>query len=130
MKRINYSDSEARRAISTDIDHNLFVEASAGSGKTTSLVNRMVALIEHGVPIEQICTITFTIAAADEFFSRFQELLSRRMIDNPNDESIRDLGVTTPESRKRCEEALKNIDLCFTGTMALLVFYILVFQRI
>ena len=117
MKRIDFSDSEARQAIATDIEHNLFVEASAGSGKTTSLVNRMVALVEHGVPIDKICTITFTIAAADEFFSRFQELLSRRMIDNPLDESVRDLGKTTPESRKRCEEALKNIDLCFTGTM-------------
>ena len=117
MKRIDYSDAEARIAIATEINTNLFVEASAGSGKTTSLVNRMVALIEKGVPIDKICTITFTIAAADEFFSRFQELLSRRMIDNPNDESIRDLGPTTEESRKRCEEALKNIDLCFTGTM-------------
>ena len=117
MKRINYSDTEAREAIVKDLDSNLFVEASAGSGKTTSLVNRMVALIEKGTPIDKICTITFTIAAADEFFARFQELLSRRMIDNPNDESINDLGPTTPESRKRCEEALQNIDLCFMGTM-------------
>ena len=80
MKRINFSDPEARREIlsKSGLETNLFVEASAGSGKTTSLVNRMVALVENGVAVDKICTITFTVAAADEFFSRFQELLSRR----------------------------------------------------
>ena len=119
MKRINFSDPEARREILSKegLKSNLFVEASAGSGKTTSLVNRMVALVENGVAVDKICTITFTVAAADEFFSRFQELLSRRTIDNPNDPSVKDLGPTTEESRKKCLEALNNIDLCFNGTM-------------
>ena len=119
MKRINFSDPEARREIlsKAGLEANLFVEASAGSGKTTSLVNRMVALVENGVPVDKICTITFTVAAADEFFSRFQELLSRRTVDNPNDSSIKDLGPTSEESRQRCLQALNNIDLCFNGTM-------------
>ena len=117
MKRINFTDPQAREAIFKELETNLFVEASAGSGKTTSLVNRMVALVEHDVPVDKICTITFTIAAADEFFSRFQELLSRRSIDNPNDESIKDLGPITEDSRKKCLNALNNIDQCFNGTM-------------
>ena len=73
-------DSLAREQISKVLDKNLFVEASAGSGKTTSLVNRMVALVESGEPVESICTITFTKAAADEFFVRFQEMLSNRSV--------------------------------------------------
>ena len=117
MKRIDFSDLQARDAIVKELNTNLFVEASAGSGKTTSLVYRMVALIESGVPVDQICTITFTIAAADEFFARFQDLLSRRTIDNPLDKSIDILGPTSEESRARCLEALNNIDLCFNGTM-------------
>ena len=117
MKTIDISDSKAREMISKDINTNLFVEASAGSGKTTSLVNRMVALVEAGVPVNQICTITFTVAAADEFFERFQRLLSRRTVDDPNDDSIKDLGPTTEISRQRCLEALNNIDSCFNGTM-------------
>ena len=111
MKRIDFSDLQAREAIVKELNTNLFVEASAGSGKTTSLVYRMVALIESGVPVDQICTITFTIAAADEFFARFQDLLSRRTIDNPLDKSIDILGPTNEESRRRCLEALNNIDL-------------------
>ena len=117
MKRIDFSDLQAREAIVKELNTNLFVEASAGSGKTTSLVYRMVALIESGVPVDQICTITFTIAAADEFFARFQALLSQRTIDNPLDKSIEMLGPTTELTRARCLEALNNIDLCFNGTM-------------
>ena len=114
MKLINLTDSDARKMISTKTDINLFVEASAGSGKTTSLVNRMVALVEKGVPVNQICTITFTVAAADEFFERFQKLLSKRTVDDLDNP---DLGPTTETSKARCLEALNNIDSCFSGTM-------------
>ena len=117
MEVIKDSDQKARDSIVNDIYTNIFVEASAGSGKTTSLVNRMVAMVEKGIPVDQICTITFTIAAADEFFERFQKLLSRRTIYNPEDPSIKDLGDTTEETRKYCLEALNNIDSCFSGTM-------------
>ena len=114
VKLVKLSDSEARKAISQDIKTNLFVEASAGSGKTTSLVNRMVALVEAGVPVNEICTITFTVAAADEFFERFQRLLSKRTVD---DLENKELGPTTEISKARCLEALNNIDSCFSGTM-------------
>jgi len=109
-------DSESRYRIVHDLDHNLFVEASAGSGKTTSLVNRMVALVEKGVPVDKICTITFTKAAADEFYARFQKLLSLRSVDVP-DNSDKDLGVKTKESIALCQKALSDIDLCFLGTI-------------
>ena len=35
------SDAEARRAIKEDLDDTLIVQAAAGTGKTTELVNRM-----------------------------------------------------------------------------------------
>ena len=109
-------DTLSRERIVQDLDHNLFVEASAGSGKTTSLVNRMVALVEKGVPVDKICTITFTKAAADEFYARFQSLLSIRSVNVP-DESDKTLGMKSEESVKRCQEALANIDLCCLGTI-------------
>ena len=74
-------DSLSRNKIVTELDRSFFVEASAGSGKTTSLVRRMVALVEAGKPVEQICTITFTKAAANEFFERFQDLLVKKEKD-------------------------------------------------
>ena len=109
-------DIISREKIVQDIDHNYFVEASAGSGKTTSLVYRMVALIEHGVSVDKICTITFTKAAANEFFERFQKLLSIRSGNTP-DRSDDFLGERTDDTKRLCQEALANIDLCFLGTI-------------
>ncbi len=115
MMRID--DGQSRKDIVDKLGENFFVEASAGSGKTTSLVYRMVALVEReGVPVEQICTITFTKAAADEFFSRFQALLSMRSQLRP-DESDEALGEKTPKTVERCQKALANIDSCFLGTI-------------
>ena len=111
-----FTDEDSRKLIISSLDNNYFVEASAGSGKTTSLVLRMVALVEKGVPVDKICTITFTKAAADEFFMRFQKLLSTRSVLIP-DSSDKDLGEKTTESVKLCQEALNNIDLCFLGTI-------------
>lgn len=110
------SDKKAREKIITKIRKNYFVEASAGSGKTTSLVYRMVSLVEQGEAIEKICTITFTIAAANEFFERFQKILSIRSGDTPH-ECDDYLGEKNDDTKKRCIEALAKIDLCFLGTL-------------
>lgn len=115
------NDSKERKLIIESLNENYFVEASAGSGKTTSLVYRMVALVESGVSIDKICTITFTKAAADEFFARFQKLLSLRSVLNPpsdsNDDSDNFLGKRNEHTVKMCQEALANIDSCFLGTI-------------
>lgn len=92
------TDSQARNIIINCIDKNVFTNASAGAGKTTSLTKRIVSLIESGVDISKICTITYTKAAANEFYERLQKLLSDS--DNEN-----------------CKRALKDIDLCFMGTI-------------
>ncbi len=41
-------DAEARRTIAEELDKNLFVEAAAGTGKTTALVGRLVSVVRHG----------------------------------------------------------------------------------
>ncbi|MCR4880191.1 MAG: UvrD-helicase domain-containing protein [Bacilli bacterium] len=109
-------DKKERELIITSLDKNYFVEASAGSGKTTSLVYRMVAMVESGIPVDKICTITFTKAAADEFFARFQAMLSVRSVDIIDD-TDKFLGKRSKESIVRCLNALKDIDLCYLGTI-------------
>src|SRR4029453_915766 len=47
-----------------ELDRNLFVEAGAGAGKTSSLVGRIVELVRSGVTIGSIAAITFTEKAA------------------------------------------------------------------
>ena len=49
-------DNTARNRIVSEIDRNFFVEAGAGSGKTTMLVNRMVAMVEAGIDISGLTT--------------------------------------------------------------------------
>ena len=112
------SDDQARRDIITNVNRNYFVEAGAGSGKTTMLVERMVAMVEQGIPAEKICTITFTKAAANEFYARFQKRLSERSADEHRDQyHPGQLTVQTEETRERCRKALLNIDSCFMGTI-------------
>ena len=97
-------DSNSREKIVKEVSQNFFVEAGAGSGKTTMLVNRMVAMVEASIPIEKICAITFTKAAANEFYERFQKTLSERA--NPDYEYKAEghpgeLPAPTEESRAR-----------------------------
>lgn len=113
-------DQISRNRMVLDIDSNFFVEAGAGSGKTTMLVNRMVAMVEQGRDISRICAITFTKAAANEFRGRFQKLL----LERSNPESVYvdrgyagQLPPPTEETRERCAYALRNLDLCFMGTI-------------
>ena len=67
----------ARAAVRTAVDANLFVEAGAGTGKTAALVDRVVALVLAGRPIERIAAITFTERAAAELKDRIRAALEQ-----------------------------------------------------
>ncbi len=69
------SDDAARAAVRDDLDDTLFLEAGAGSGKTTSLVERFVALVAAGVPADRIAAVTFTEKAAGELADRVRQAL-------------------------------------------------------
>ena len=71
-------DDDVRVTVATDLDRTLFVEAGAGSGKTTVLVSRVCALVESGVDLTKIAAITFTEKAAAELRVRVREELRRR----------------------------------------------------
>lgn len=112
-------DETSRNTIITCLDKNLFVIAGAGSGKTSMLVSRMVAMVESGIDVSKICAITFTKKAAAEFLERFQKKLKERS-ERPYQEGNKypgDLPTPTDITAGRCKQALKDIDLCFTGTI-------------
>lgn len=113
-------DTLSRQKIVENIGSNFFVEAGAGSGKTTILVKRMVAMVEQGLDVSKICAITFTKAAAGEFYDRFQKFLIRRSTAPTADDFVPtpgELGNPTEITRQRCLKALNDIDLCFMGTI-------------
>ena len=55
---------------------NELIEASAGTGKTQALANRLIALLDEGVRPQEIVALTFSRAAAGEIFERFVTLLA------------------------------------------------------
>src|SRR5262245_14592612 len=67
-------DQGVRDRIRDDLDANLCIEAGAGTGKTTSLVNRIVNLIASGATtVDGLVAITFTELAAAELSTRVRE---------------------------------------------------------
>ncbi|MFB6099623.1 MAG: UvrD-helicase domain-containing protein, partial [Salinibacter sp.] len=88
-------------------DTNFFVRAAAGSGKTTALVARMVALVRAGVGVEDLTAITFTRKAAGEMSQRFYEELRRTQEALPEGDS----------QRRRVTRALRNTQQTFIGTV-------------
>ena len=70
------SDLEARLSIETNFTDTLYLEAGAGTGKTTSLISRILAIIREGkADINELAVITFTEAAAAELLDRIRQYL-------------------------------------------------------
>jgi ATP-dependent helicase/nuclease subunit A len=67
----------AARAFAGDPNHNVVLEASAGTGKTSVLVARYVNLLTRGVDPANILAITFTRKAAAEMRERIVRDLRR-----------------------------------------------------
>ena len=74
MKRL--TDHKARTMIKKSLGRSMLVEAAAGTGKTTELVNRIVNVIAHGrARIDEIVAVTFTEKAAGELKLRLRSRL-------------------------------------------------------
>ena len=74
-------DAAAREAVATRLDDTLFVEAGAGTGKTTALVGRVLGLVGSGTETRRIAAITFTEAAAAELRERIRRALEQAARD-------------------------------------------------
>jgi len=102
-------DKEARDKIKTALDTTLLVEAGAGSGKTHSLVDRMLALLASGrARINTFAAVTFTRKAAAELRGRFQTELEKAVL------AARDKD---DETHDRLAEALHYLEQSFIGTI-------------
>ncbi|MBO5560282.1 MAG: UvrD-helicase domain-containing protein, partial [Firmicutes bacterium] len=73
---MNIIDDHANRnAIRTQIKENMFVEAGAGAGKTTLVVERIINQLKEGASPEKFVVITFTNKATEELYSRIVQKL-------------------------------------------------------
>jgi len=110
------SDKATCAAVVRDLNSTLFVEASAGSGKTSCLVDRFVALVESGIPADRIAAITFTEKAAAELVDRIRTRLQREAHDNEScREGLRMLDDPDMETPLRLLFASGAIHTCVTS---------------
>lgn len=65
--------------------NNLLVSASAGSGKTRVLVQRVIEKLKAGIGIDEILIVTFTKAAAAEMRERIQKALRQELANSQGD---------------------------------------------
>ncbi len=101
-------DSAERKRIVADLDTTFLVEAGAGSGKTKSLVDRMLAYLREGVcQVNTLAAVTFTRKAAAELRERFQTNLENAYAEE-------DKGT---EFHRRLGESMQNLEQCFIGTI-------------
>ncbi len=100
------ADADARRRILTEFDRTFFVEAAAGTGKTTALVGRIIGLIRTGAgTLGRLVAVTFTEKAAGEMKLRLRSEIERARAEAPD------------EQRVRFETALEELELAHIGTI-------------
>jgi ATP-dependent helicase/nuclease subunit A len=100
-------DQPARARIAGELDATLFVEAGAGSGKTTALVTRVVNLVTSGAAdLDSIAAITFTDKAATQLRDRLRRKFEQTAEEDPDG-----------EQGARCRTALEQLDASAIGTL-------------
>ncbi len=84
---------------------DIVISASAGSGKTSTMVSRVIALIKGGVKPERIAMMTFTENAAREMISRLSDAL------------IKEIRLVPLSERKVLVDALDALPMISCGTI-------------
>ena len=100
------ADAKDRESIRTELDRTLLVEAAAGTGKTTELVHRIVAVLAEGrAKVDSIVAVTFTEKAAGELKLRMRTGLEKAR------------GESSGERHGRLEAALARLEEARVGTI-------------
>jgi ATP-dependent exoDNAse (exonuclease V) beta subunit len=100
-------DAIARNAVRESLDETLVVEAAAGAGKTTELVERILEVLASGrATMVEIVAVTFTEKAAGELKLRLREALEKRRASTADD-----------EVRRRLEHALETLEEAHVNTI-------------
>ncbi len=106
-------DQRARELITRDgLDRTLFVEAGAGTGKTSALVARIVELVvTDRARMSDLAAITFTEAAASELRDRVRDQFESELFDAEHGDRL------DPARAQRCRAALEELDGAALATL-------------
>ena len=94
---------------------NILVSASAGSGKTHTMIERVKRLIiKEGVEINRILAVTFTEAAAADMKEKLKSALMDAAVGKVDYELY---GEITEDQKAACERQLNEIATADISTM-------------
>ena len=96
-------DGSQRKEITSNLDESFLVEAAAGTGKTTVLVHRLVALLQSGkAEVDKIVAVTFTRKAAGELKLRLRHVLETARQEAPDPDTLRNIeaGIASLEEAR------------------------------
>ncbi len=100
------------------LSKNLLILASAGSGKTFQLGNRVIGLVARGVAPEKIVALTFTRKAAGEFADSVLTKLANAASDPPTATLLRhDLAMPNADFAEALERVTRALPRFTLGTM-------------
>src|SRR5688572_10937805 len=102
------ADDPVRRRIVSEVDRSCLVEASAGTGKTRLLVDRILHIVGSGAgQLPNLVAITFTEKAASELRTRVRIGIQA---------ALRDAG-RSPAERGRFQAGLSEFDRATVATI-------------
>ena len=94
-------DQHVRQRLLDELETTFFVEAGAGTGKTTALVTRIVELVARDdLPMERLAAITFTAAAAAELRDRLRAALEQAAVTRSSQAERCTQPVLTPHASR------------------------------
>jgi len=72
-------DNDVREKLKSDFGRSYLVDAGAGTGKTTVLVDRLIGAVEAGYDLERVAAVTFTEKAAGELILRVRQKIEEKI---------------------------------------------------
>ncbi len=104
------SDQAARQRIVEQLGTSFAVDAGAGTGKTTLLIDRLAAvLLQAEIPLSRVAAITFTDKAAGELVERLRQKLEKALAEGDPAESLK--------RKKLVLRALKDLEQAPVSTI-------------
>ncbi|WP_137626543.1 helicase-exonuclease AddAB subunit AddA [Lactiplantibacillus pingfangensis] len=104
----------SQQAVITQKNNNLLVSASAGSGKTTVLIERIMRKIEAGTNVDQLLVVTFTNLAAKHMKQKLENQLNAKLSTLLNDSTG---AATASPVVKRLRQQLNLLGVANISTL-------------
>lgn len=103
----NFDPSDEQKEFLKDGKYNVLVSASAGSGKTSTMIQKLLMLLDqYKFPISSLLVVTFTNSAGAEIRQRLYIAMSEHLAT-----------LTNPKDKEYFQKQLENIGNAEIGTL-------------